>query len=319
MHIHWLTNQQYDPQKILGSNLASLRLRLGSLLFKAPTSIKISTGPKPHKKAGLLVISKIGAQSGAQEQDRWLEEISSFSNQNKPAILDYTDDHLAFESPMLDFYQKALEAASHFTTSSEELKISLQTRTSKNVFVIPDAIEARRTPPTDREKGVLWFGHSSNISYLLEHIPRLPKTSKKLILLTNSITEIQQNEINKKLPREISLFSGIWSKELMEKASLELSACIIPSDPSDPRKRGASENRLLTSLQLGLATAASPIPSYLRYGQYFLDLEKFSFDSVIESPSEWHDRISIAQKEIIPNFSQSKIANRWIKTLKDVQ
>jgi hypothetical protein len=52
--------------------------------------------------------------------------------------------------------------------------------------------------------------------------------------------------------------------------------CVVPSNNWDPKKSGASSNRLLTAPALGLPTAVSMIPSCQEFSEYFFDLDTTS-------------------------------------------
>ena len=56
-----------------------------------------------------------------------------------------------------------------------------------------------------------------------------------------------------------------WSLQATRRELERCDVAILPSDPRDPRKSGASANRLAEVLQAGRFAVASPLHSYLAF------------------------------------------------------
>jgi hypothetical protein len=87
---------------------------------------------------------------------------------------------------------------------------------------------------------------------------------------------------------------------------------IIPSDTKDIKKRGASSNRLITALALGLPVACDLIDSYKEFSNYFTDIRSENFFTLLDTPNIFHGQVIAAQKNIVPQFSQNIICQKWL-------
>jgi hypothetical protein len=97
----------------------------------------------------------------------------------------------------------------------------------------------------------------------------------------------------------------------MVDVSSDADLCVIPSDSSDPRKAGASSNRLLSALALGLPTAATPIPSYAEFSDYFVDIKSDPFSLSEPELSGLCALIKLAQANILEQYSREAVGRQW--------
>ena len=308
--IHWLI--PYDnltEESIVNANLASIRMRLGSaILSSKQTNLSISFGQNIIE-ADFVVIGKIGATNNNLREDSWLNQIEQQKKMGKKIILDYTDDHLNFESPMTSFYERSLPYLNAAITSSTFLADKLMQKIKCFTEIIPDAIEVPIFKPKIKEnvsKNIFWFGHASNINYLIKVISKWRNLKKKttLFILTNEQGVVIFNQTKFNIDKNLSIQLGLWSIQAMINTSKFCDLIIIPSDPSDPKKAGVSSNRLITALALGLPTAACVMESYKEYDQYFTDIDSEKFIELIDNPDKFHNQVLEAQDKIIPQFTQ---------------
>jgi len=316
--IHWLI--PYDnltEEGIVNANLASIRMRLGAaILSSKQTNLGISFGQNIID-ADFVVIGKIGATNNSLREDLWLNQIEQQKKLGKKIILDYTDDHLNFESPMTSFYERSLPYLNAAITSSPFLAYKLKQKIKCFTEIIPDAIEVPIFKPKIKEnvsKNIFWFGHASNINYLIKFISKWRNLKQKttLFILTNEQGIVIFNQTKFNIDKNLSIQLGLWSIQAMINTSKFCDLIIIPSDPGDPKKVGVSSNRLITALALGLPTAACVMESYKEYDQYFTDIDTEKFIELIDNPDKFHNQILEAQDKIIPQFTQEAIGQKWI-------
>lgn len=314
--IHWLI--PYDNpslETVINSNLASIRLRLGSLIRQK--KLDVTFGNNIQNNPSALVIGKIGTSSNNMRENLWVNQIEEQKRMGTKIVLDYTDDHLNFKSPMTSFYERSLAYINTAITSSTFLADKLKQKSKISVEIIPDAIEVPIFKPKIREndsRNILWFGHASNINYLIEFINTFKNMKQKttLFILTNEqgINIFNQTKFN--IDKSLSIQLGLWSIQAMINTSKVCDLIIIPSDPNDPKKAGVSSNRLITALALGLPTAASVMESYKEYNEYFTDIDSEKFIELIDNPDKFHLQVLEAQNRIIPQFTQEAIGQKWI-------
>ncbi len=316
--IHWLIPyDNLNEESIVNANLASIRMRLGAaILGSRQTNLSISFGQNIID-ADFVVIGKIGATNNSLREDLWLNQIEQQKKLGKKIILDYTDDHLNFESPMTSFYERSLPYLKAAITSSPFLADKLKQRIKCFTEIIPDAIEVPIFKPKIKEnvsKNIFWFGHASNINYLIKFISKWGNLKWKttLFILTNEQGIVIFNQTKFNIDKNLSIQLGLWSIQAMVNTSKFCDLIIIPSDPSDPKKAGVSSNRLITALALGLPTAACVMESYKEYDQYFTDIDSEKFIELIDNPDKFHNQVLEAQDKIIPQFTQEAIGQKWI-------
>jgi hypothetical protein len=316
--IHWLI--PYDnltEESIVNTNLASIRMRLGAaiLSFKQ-TNFDISFGQNIFD-ADFIIIGKIGATNNNLRENLWLNQIKEQKKLGKKVILDYTDDHLNFKSPMTSFYEKSLPYVDIAIASSIFLADKLKIKTNLSVEIIPDAIEVPILKPkikVNNFTNIFWFGHASNINYLIEFINKWTNLKQKvtLFILTNEQGLYMFNQTKFNIDKNLSLKLGLWSIETMINTSKICDFIIIPSNPDDPKKQGVSSNRLITGLALGLPVAASIMSSYKEFSQYFTDIDSEKFLELIDNPTKFHNQVYEAQDKVIPKFTKEVIGQKWI-------
>jgi hypothetical protein len=319
--IHFLLQTSDENiEAIFKSNLASMRLRIGpAIRGLVDHGEKVTFGENIAKQSDKVVITKIGSNNILARQNQWLQQIENAKIAGAKIFLDYTDHHLGFESSMSDFYRNVLSKVDVATTSSRRMQQSLALYYPGVIEFIEDAIEflPQNTKPVNKPTTLLWFGHASNIEYLITFIKSGLKAGDqvRLIILSNEAGLQYFSAANLTSKAEIQIQLGLWSPEAMAHASKLADACIIPVDIDDPKKNGVSSNRLITALALGLPVAASALDSYKDFEKYYVDINGEEFGALIKDPSLFHDRVKLAQLKIVPKFSAQNIASKWIQLL----
>jgi hypothetical protein len=324
MHIHLLIPGIYKTHEDLQiSQLASTRFRTAIIAKYLPQhGSTVSFGETIPETSNIILVGKIGLNDIEKTQELWLNQMKSAKNKNIKIFLDYTDHHLGFKSELRPFYESALKFTDYIITPSDHLKILLNNYFSKEIFVIPDPIEVPvLSPKISKTNGILWFGHASNINYLINFLEECPKTDEvfKLIVISNDagLNILASHRFQKKIGFKVSLQK--WSPKALIEASKISDICIIPSDRNDPKKSGVSSNRLITSLALGLPTVAEIMPSYAEFSKYFFNIRSNSLLETMSSSSSsgFRKLISKAQQKIIPKFLPPVIAQQWIELFKN--
>lgn len=302
------------------SQLASARLRLGLAAANLKdVGHEVCVGEQITPNCDCVLVGKIEANDLMTRAPHWLDQIDRAKASGARVVLDYTDHHLGFPSATgSSFYKPVLGKVDSCVTSSSHMREMLARIFFGEIRVIPDPIEVPYIPPKAVEStdNILWFGHPSNVSYLLRWIDGLAHHSSfKLIVLTNSIgfQVIQRHTFTTRASISMSAFE--WSVENMVSAARVADFCVIPSDIHDPKKSGASSNRLLASLALGLPTAASPIPSYREFSEYFFDLDATLLPIEPSKLLGLAQSVAQAQREVLPKYSMEAIGLQWVELL----
>lgn len=320
---HWLLNLpdvgDGFPSAILGCNLASVRLRAGAFISSHHPELRISFGESVREVPKVLIVGKIGSNDIYARAKSWLQIADRVKACGGQIICDYTDHHLGFESPMSEFYRELLPRIDHFVAPSQAMATLIAGFWRGGVRVIPDAVEVGITPPRAKEKSkertVLWFGHSSNLRYLVDWIRDLDCDGMSLNLRLKILVDEQGLywlKNNRPFSRcAMRIHARSWDVCAMTEEAQDCDICVIPSDPADLRKKGASSNRLLTGLALGLPVAADALDSYSEFSNYHVNLRSRDFKDLLRDPTSGHGAVLAAQNDLLSQFSMSEIGQCW--------
>ena len=318
MHIHWFVPAEIKhPKDINTINLASIRLRAGAVM-QALEGLRhaISFGEFLPKSTDVCIIGKIGGADTLNKQFLWLQQLRVFKGK---IILDFTDDHLSHNTIMTAFFLECLKIVDCVICSSNYLKIIVSQYYLGRIEVIPDAIEYEIRPPKNIYNSpvrLMWFGHATNMEALIEFVPKIRSTvSISLTVISNQpgLQIFKSSKLHCDNLLEINMH--VWSIEVTKLESKNCDICIIPVKLTENRKAGASSNRLLTALALGMPTCADIIDSYSPYNQYFGDLRSSEFNEMLTDPVIWNSRIQSAQKNILPDYTVASLGGKWISLL----
>ncbi len=316
MNLHWLLPiESTDPLRLGKSIIASIRLRAalaGEHLESRGWSF--ASGDAPRSAVSVVVVGKIGVDCQGGRDRLWLDAVAKAKSSGARIVLDYTDHHLAVNGPMTGFYQTVLSMVDEAVVPSDHMKGLLRPLWSGSVSVIPDPVEIQVSPAramSGADRRILWFGHSSNVPFLVDFLQSHDFTRYpfELHALSNEagLPHIRHAMTSKRVGGSI----GVWTVTHMLKWAAACHACIIPSDPENPKKSGASSNRLITSLALGLPTAADPLPSYREFSPYFVNLRSTAFAELLKDPGGHQRAVEQAQRDIVPLFSKDRVGLAW--------
>ena len=326
--VGWLiSSKSLDPTTVSKSNLASIRLRAAVAAeeiarncgdFKFIDSLNVDT-------LDLLIVGKIDCQTDPERASRWQEVISNVKDQGGTIILDYTDHLLPLKTAAAEFYKSIIKEVDFVVCSSETLKRNISSYTDAGVMVIPDPIEVKFQLPKHSENkipNVLWFGHSSNLSYLVNFLNSRLDYGRKfnLVVISNLRDWIKdfKSKLDSRKMENITIQYMPWTLNVLESIAPSIDFTILPAGVDDSRKNGASSNRLMTSLSLGLRTLADDLDSYKPFTKYYTKLTDEMFTNALTSPSTNHfNTILEAQKLIAANFTKDTIGKAWSRIINE--
>lgn len=314
--VHWLFPREDSLETIRGSHLASLRLRAGiagSAVRREGGSVTF--GEWLPRSPNIVVVPKIGSDNIQIRSHKWIELIDEAKSTGAKIVIDYTDHHLGFDSPMREFYSNALTRTDVIVVPSYTMQRNLPPHLTHLSIVIPDAIEYECIKPRFRVIHVprlLWFGHPSNLPYLFEFTQKVNiKSCCELIITTSTdgLNWIKENYLSLSLPK-VHLVE--WSVEALPDLARQSDLALLPTGLNDARKRGASNNRLVTSFALGLPVLAQTLESYAEFHRFYTDIDTDDIFGVICKPSSQHEKVLASQAQIVPLYAVPHIAKQWI-------
>ena len=323
-HLHVLVPGFHNSAVSLERHsMASVRMR-SALAARAAERLGwlVTFGERFDGSPDLLYVGKIGGHQAETRGPAWLRYIQKVRERGCRIIVDYTDHYCGFDGVMTKFYRNLIPFIDHLITPSATMTKMVKEVWSGVPVQIEDPCEVQSRPvrlPGAPPWRALWFGSCTNIRYLINFLEdaRNILQLRRLNIVTDApgcATLVNWlRSLDKPFPlSEIELFN--WSLTNLIKASESSDIVVIPSDTNDPRKVGVSENRLVTSLQLGLTTVASPLPSYLRLIDSFVILDETWSVKVTEAEGLCFERIA-TQRMLSEEFCKERLTNLWMTTL----
>ena len=336
--VAWLISnlRTNDFEELFSTELASTRMRAGVCISGCRKN-KITVLPpnyrKPEHNPSMVFMAKFVPDSntgqflddGGRRKDLWLKKIELLEKKGCQLILDYTDNHFSKEGIVGDFYRQIKDSVSGLILPSEKMAQNISQEWNGYTKIIPEPVEVdfldpeRPKPPLD-QMTALWFGHVSNLSYLLDYMGNeLHKNPpKNLIILTNNMPSQAVQEGAKRAPKGLNIKLAHWSKNNMRKAAKVSHYALIPSSKNDPRKSGVSPGRLLTSFALGLPVIAENLHSYLAFSEFYAPTRSVEALELAKNPVKYHDKVKRVQAIIKTNFTVDAIEKEWVGVVKEL-
>jgi len=196
-------------------------------------------------------------------------------------------------------------------------------------WIIEDPWQVRKHPYKSMDKKkicrILWFGHTSNAKYLLNMAADMFKKTKasesyELTVLTanNSIAKALRLILEKsRAVKPWTIRYQEWSNEMQPtQLTDELRRAhitIIPSDPNDPLKSGASHNRAVDSIQAGCLVITSRLESYKEIERLLIavnDIPSY-LDVAIKDYERLTKKWSLMRDKMLDRFSPERNLEKW--------
>lgn len=266
-----------------------------------------------------------------------------------PIIVDICDFQLFPGDPRGEVVRQLIESANLMTCNSSEMAVMVKTALPDRPrpIVIPDPIELPRkvptAPPSRRAVtssgtrsgvlkrwfdmkdpitlGLLWFGHPTNLQYLLRLAPALCDLARslrfRLTLCSSSHPSVTSGVEALHHEGHLDIRFVEWSMDSMAQTLADSDMVIIPSDPNDPAKRGAGSNRLVHALWSGRFVIANALPSYREFEDFAWIGDDLcaGIHWALNAPDEARKRIVAGQTKIASDFTIETIARRWLEVV----
>ena len=252
----------------------------------------------------------------------WLDACRAASRSRTRLVLDICDYPFQKPSAVPAFYTEALKICDVVTVNSERMAELMAPHTVRRPSVIEDAVlgamaDAAFAPAKRVE--LLWFGHPTNLRYLHAARDALAQFAARrpcrLTVVTQDSAEVRGwiEAINGRFMPALEARFVPWSLQSTRAALDECDVVLIPSDPSDPLKAGASANRIAEALNAGRFPVASPLRSYLPFAEAAwlgADLAE-GIRWALANPGEVLARIRRGQALVSEKFAADRTGRQW--------
>jgi hypothetical protein len=324
VNVQWLLSGNANTlEQLRSSNLASIRMRaaLSMDINDAKLKVKPTIDLTINKDTNVLGIGKLTLISDPQQSKKWLGIIRQHKSKGGKVFLDYTDNHFRESNKNNEIYKaykEILYESNYVVASSHYLENAITKQIDIPAITIEDPLEVEvRQPKKNLQKTPtgLWFGHASNLNYLLRFLQVEFKPSTKIKILVMSNLFPFPDELIKGLEASISpkieLSILPWNLNDMVLAASVSDFSIIPCGIGDERKEGVSSNRLITSLALGLPSFADTPSSYAEFTDFYTPLNTESIEMFLTNPNLFLEKTLSSQALIKKRYTKEKIKNDW--------
>lgn len=267
-----------------------------------------------------------------------LAGLALLKSRNIPTAITYCDNSAAaLRSPISTLYQSLLHHGDHIIFPSQTMMNFGQQWAPKNStqkhWVIEDpcflpAQPFRTLSETDTCK-IIWFGHNSNLKYLMDNLTSIIHNCNTNYTYELTILSDEGSCMCAKKHFENTSNIGNWKLRLVKwdtknqpfQLGKELNRshiCLIPSDPKDPRKSGASHNRAVDALISGCAVVAAPLPSYVELRKSLILSDQYSaaINFVIDDYKRLTKKWSVTRENDLKRFMPRQNISSWEKLIK---
>ena len=317
MRVHIWSSVELSLKTARVSNLASLRMRIAPLLVALEKmGVQWTSGPLLDKSPDVFFIGKIGVRA----LDEYSSSLAKSIQDNALICCDYTDDVISMGGThhRRSLYKSLLdEQRCRFTVPSKLIASSLILRSisEERINVIPDLVEFSRIAPKTHKvcaEGFrwLWFGHPSNMQALIDWLESsefaLDEASQIIIVSDQTGFEILKAHNFTRKPKIVPYLQE-WTPTILRALARNVDFAVIPS-----RKFGASNNRLLTALALGLPVIAEPLDSYAEYADFFVPItDSERIQNLINDKQKESEIVERFQMTELQAFQKDRIEDIW--------
>jgi hypothetical protein len=325
-----------DPEAgVLSCPMASLRLRAGVAArewkargnenrFRDPDGAGVVDADLDG--TGVCVATKFTLDLSLEA---WLAACRAVKRKPCPLVVDITDNPFEKRPPIPAFYAEVLQICDAVVVNSERMAELIAPRTPRRPVVIEDAILGATSgagfAPGERLE-LLWFGHPTNLAYLDACMPGLAAFAAECRCRLTVVTEASPNverwvrNLQSRHAPALEARLVAWSLEATRTALQSCDLVLIPSNPADPFKAGASANRVAEALNAGRFPVASPLQSY----RQFADAAWLAPDLVagirwaLANRDAVLARIRRGQAQVSEKFAAGRIGRQWGELFDDL-
>jgi len=336
MKILWLVSERVreytrdNPEESLKQcPVASARLRtgvaarefarLGHRNFYVEPETE-SAIPALDGDAGVCVVSKFYSDSTLA---KWTAAVEGARAAGYRLIIDVSDHPFTKNADVAVFYERALREADAVVVNSEVMRDLVGPYVPARVAMIEDPVLAPPRKPEfspGRQLELLWFGHASNARYLLPLLEPITGFSQNRACRLTVVSEPEgemhdvARAVQQLAPYGLKAQFTPWSLDATAQALRKCDLVLLPADPSDPRKAGASANRLAEAINAGRLPVASPLRSYQPYGDCAWIGEDLMAGVAwaLSNRGEALARLRRGQQKIADTLSEKAIAAQWV-------
>lgn len=314
-------------------------------------------GPSPSRTEvpAVAVFSKLIEQDGeGRLEQAAVSAALALRGQGSRIVLDVCDN-LAVH-PGLGPMRALLEHADRIVVATPALADVVQDTArrplSRSPEVIADPVEGRRESPVfvpPRAGGflrnligrqqdgslplrLLWFGGPArNFAPVQALLPQLSGWARQrsgrpvdLNIVTAPwpavLREIEVHGQAADAARGLRLRFTPWSRETLAAALAGCDLVLLPGDPNDPLRLGASANRLVESFWAGRFVIANGLPSYMEFrNEAWIGEDLISgLDWALSHRVEVLRRIARAQERIAAAHLAERVGARWVALLREL-
>ena len=258
----------------------------------------------------------------------------SFLRNNACKIISIQSDNVAYlETPLGDFHKQLLRIAYKNIYPSRKLMSNCSdwfvNKSDQLVIEDPTLLRLQKSRPlkTNEVIKLIWFGHGSNLRFILSELENIiEKSDRAKTYLLSFLTSIEILDDITPYLRSLQKQFTNWNFKLiqwdhfnqpsqLEKELSKVHISLIPSDYNDPLKNGASHNRILDSIRSGCITLSN-LDSYTKFKSIACLSNSFPRDLkyIIKHYDQFAYIVDKSNGEMTNDFLLPSITLQWGKS-----
>ena len=285
------------------------------------------------ERPAVCIAGKMSTTSESQSQSQAIGQLAVLArlkSRGIPLICTYSNHVKHTNKANKELHLDFLKLADHvvFPCNAIKNKCLEWVPEIKDYSVILDPWQVSSAPFRKRktkEIDALWFGHRSNLCFLVSLLQDLKKSAEiknkkiNLTILTNEWGLNRYSEILEKIHDEnvLNIKKVKWNDDeqpmQLEQELRNSAFCLLPSNPENSNKAYASHNRLVDSVRAGCIAIASPLESYLELSK--IAIVGSDIIKLLHLADEQYERLTIKysnnREEALSKFSPENNRLSW--------
>lgn len=271
--------------------------------------------------AQVCVVTKFDGYSDA---GRWAAATAAAQAAGCRLVVDVSDNPFHKAADVAAYYARTLPLADVVTVNSEAMADAITAQTGRATEIVEDPVLAAPRRPEfapGKRLELLWFGHPTNAPYLVPWLAPITAYAREracrltVVSAAQGAMEQVAQEVHRLAPQGLDAQFVPWTLEATAMALRKCDLVLLPSDTADPRKAGASSNRLAEAINAGRLAIASPLRSYQPFaaGAWLGDDPIEGVRWALAHRGEVLARVKRGQQLVAERVSAARIAARWVE------
>lgn len=255
------------------------------------------------------------------------EIVRSLRKRRVSIVVDFCDNYFSHERKG-PIYKDLAASADHVVANSQLMAEEIERLTSRKAEVIFDPVEGGRNEASLNPQGntfrFVWYGFPMGLAFLFDRLDDWINSKSAFQINLEIITAVSDGlmrraeDLNERWRDRCQIKLTSWSLSAVKQGIRSADAVLIPSDLNETTKT-KSPNRLVEAIYGGRLAVASPLPSYIEFGQFCcLQEDLDSIEAALGGGAATIEKIRAGQNYIAERYLPAHAAAAWDKVFRSL-